>query len=43
MIILTLDTSNGTYTSQIRNPARDEINAHIENQEVHVRAGERGY
>jgi hypothetical protein len=43
MTILTLDTSTGTYTSQIRNPARDEINAHIENQEVHVRAGERGY
>ena len=39
--ILTLDTSNGTYTSQTRNPARDEMNAHINNTSVHLQAGER--
>ena len=41
MTILTLDTSNGTYTSQTRNPARDEMNAHINNTSVHLQAGER--
>lgn len=41
MEILTLDTETGLYSVQTRNPARDELNAHIQNQDVHVRAGER--
>ena len=41
MYIMTVNMLNGSYQSSAINPAKSDLNAHIQNTEVHIQAGER--
>jgi hypothetical protein len=41
MYVMTVNMLNGSYQSSPINPARSELNAHVQNTDVHIQAGER--
>lgn len=41
MYVMTVNMLNGSYQSSAINPARSELNAHVQNTDVHIQAGER--